>query len=234
MPLPGRGFLAIWNDVAAGAESEWLRWHTREHMHERLAVPGFLAARRYCAPALATHRYFTLYPADSLATFASAPYRDRLDNPTPWTARSMPSFRNFLRGACTTLASAGSGLGGAIATLRLAGIAGGPLAEPATAMRLVREIADPAGACDAILGAHLGIADAATTMLPSRERAIRASGGEPVFEAVLMIELTRPPDYAAARAAVLGSIHAAAPAARLAFEAVYALELALARPADGP
>ena len=47
MPLPGQGFLAIWDDVVAAGEAEWLRWHTREHMPERIGVPGFLGGRRY-------------------------------------------------------------------------------------------------------------------------------------------------------------------------------------------
>lgn len=94
MPLPGTGFLAIWNDVVDGAEDEWLRWHTSEHMRERADVPGFLAARRYSDPGRGEHRYFTIYPADSLATFSGAPYRARLDNPTPWTRRSMPARRH--------------------------------------------------------------------------------------------------------------------------------------------
>ena len=81
MPLPGQGFLAIWNDATAEHEAEWLRWHTREHMPERVGVPGFLGGRRFIDPSSAHHRFFTLYLGESLSTFNSQPYLERLNNP---------------------------------------------------------------------------------------------------------------------------------------------------------
>lgn len=230
MPLPGTAFLAIWNDVDRGAEAEWWRWHTHEHLHERAAVRGFLGARRYSDTARSRHRYFTLYPANSISTFSSDPYRARLDNPTPWTARMMPTFRDFLRGACTTVASRGDGLGGAIATLRLEGIAGGPLGMREGAAALCDRIVTGAGLPDGLLAAHLGLADAAVTALPSRERTTRGAAHEPTFEAVLVVEGMR---FGACEDALvpLGRLVAEmAPHATVAFAAAYALEIALGRP----
>jgi len=40
------GILAIWNDCRAGREAEFEAWFQGEHLLERLAVPGFLFARR--------------------------------------------------------------------------------------------------------------------------------------------------------------------------------------------
>ncbi len=51
MALAGRALLAIWNGIAEEAEADFLAWHVREHIPERVAVPGFLRARRYVAPA---------------------------------------------------------------------------------------------------------------------------------------------------------------------------------------
>ncbi len=65
MPLKGSGFLAIWHDIRAEGEPEYNLWHTREHMPERLGVPGFESGRRYVDWNLAEHRYFTLYEARS-------------------------------------------------------------------------------------------------------------------------------------------------------------------------
>ncbi len=41
----GQGFLGIFNDVPAAAETDYLHWLTREHTQERLSVPGFLRVR---------------------------------------------------------------------------------------------------------------------------------------------------------------------------------------------
>ena len=41
MTLLGQAVLAFWHDVAPGGEAEFDQWHLREHIPERLAVPGF-------------------------------------------------------------------------------------------------------------------------------------------------------------------------------------------------
>jgi hypothetical protein len=45
----GTGLLAVWTDVAPEAEAEFNEWYNSEHIPERLAVPGVLAAQRYQA-----------------------------------------------------------------------------------------------------------------------------------------------------------------------------------------
>lgn len=117
MPLAGGAFLALWNDVARGREAEYDRWHTVEHVPERVGVPGFRGARRYVNRARATHRYFTLYEIDDLAVLASDAYRALVAHPTPWSAAMRPDFANFLRAPCALEASCGEGIGGAVAVL---------------------------------------------------------------------------------------------------------------------
>lgn len=117
MSLAGSALLALWNDVAPGHEAAYDRWHTVEHVPERVAVPGMNGARRYVAPARAMHRYFTLYEADDLRVFDSPAYRDLVDHPTPASAAMRPHFRHTLRATARVLASVGAGLGGAIAVL---------------------------------------------------------------------------------------------------------------------
>ena len=117
MPLAGRAFLALWNDIAAAREDEYDAWHTREHVPERVAVRGFHGARRYVARARREHRYFTLYDIASLDVLDAAEYRDLVDRPTPWSASMRADFANFLRVACEVESSDGFGLGAAIATL---------------------------------------------------------------------------------------------------------------------
>jgi len=133
--------LALWNDLAPGREAEYDTWHTREHVPERVAAPGFRSGRRYVAPAHPAHRWFTLYEVADHACLDTPEYRDLLANPTPWSASMRPDFRHFLRVPCTPLGAAGFGIGGALAVLRLPDEAALPvLAELAQAEGIVRAV----------------------------------------------------------------------------------------------
>ncbi|HKW90926.1 MAG TPA: hypothetical protein VJX92_03440 [Methylomirabilota bacterium] len=121
--MAGRGVLAFWHDVAPGSDAEFDHWHLSEHIPERIAVPGFLRARRYVTLD-APPKYFYFYETESLETLQSPAYLARLGDPTPWTRRSMPLVRNNKRTACRVVMTAGAGLGGVIATLELGPRAG--------------------------------------------------------------------------------------------------------------
>jgi hypothetical protein len=112
-------FLALWNDFEQGREAEYDEWHTREHVPERVAAPGFRMGRRYVAADHPVHRWFTLYDVEGLHAFETPEYRDLLANPTPWSARMRPGFRNMLRVPCREAGAAGQGVGAALAVLRL-------------------------------------------------------------------------------------------------------------------
>ena len=43
------GVIAIWHDVLPEAKDEFYEWHSREHMPERVGIPGFRRGRRYLA-----------------------------------------------------------------------------------------------------------------------------------------------------------------------------------------
>ena len=49
MALRGKGALAIWNGIADGVDADFIEWHVKEHMPERVGLPGFLSGRRYTA-----------------------------------------------------------------------------------------------------------------------------------------------------------------------------------------
>jgi hypothetical protein len=183
MALKGRAFMAIWHDIAEAGEHEYNQWHTRQHMPERLGVPGFRVGRRYVDWNLANQRYFTLYEGATLETFSSDAYRARLNSPTNWSTRTQPTFLNFGRSACVTSASLGRGLGGALATIRL-DLEDGLADFEANAEKLAARIL----ALDGITGAHLGVAAPDTTRIKTKETELRASTGEEVFDAVVMVE----------------------------------------------
>lgn len=198
MALRGRAFLAIWHDIAPEGEDEWHSWHTRQHMPERLGVPGFLVGRRYVDWSLDSQRWFTLYETAKLETLSSDDYRARLNSPTNWSMRTQPWFRNFSRSACVLSGSVGRGIGGALGTIRL-NVPEGELAKfEAAAEALAHRIAG----LDHVTGAHLGVAAPDTTRVKTKETELRASTGEAVFDAVVMVDGTSQREVAAIMPAV--------------------------------
>jgi hypothetical protein len=104
-------------DVAAEVIEEHDRWHTHEHLPERLSIPGFLRGTRWIATE-GGPRYMVVYEVEALDTLASEAYLARLNNPTPWTASMMQHYRGMARGLCAVLGSFGPGQGGAAALVR--------------------------------------------------------------------------------------------------------------------
>lgn len=102
----GDAALGIWMDVEAGGLDDFNAWYRRQHLPERLSVPGFLRGRRY-ESAGPGPRYFTLYETADAAVLSSAPYLERLNAPTDWTRRALPRVRTMVRNAYRRVATAG-------------------------------------------------------------------------------------------------------------------------------
>jgi hypothetical protein len=198
--LVGRGVLAIWHDIQAGAEAAFHGWHVREHLPERLAVPGFLRARRYEAIE-GTPRFYNDYLTVTPEVLASPPYLARLDDPTPWTRQLMPSFRNINRSACTIRAAFGRGEGGVLATLRVA-----PRSQRPALLATLAAALEPIVHEQGIVAAQLWEADAGTSLVATREAALRAGPSEVADVVVALEGLAQEPVAAAAGrvAAALG------------------------------
>ena len=118
MPLLGKGVLAIWNGVAPGYEAEFLEWHVKEHIPERVGVQGFLRGRRYVAVD-GTPAYFNFYETETYQVLSSAPYLARLNDPTPWTRKVVSNFKDTSRTICDVAHSAGRGIGAWVETIQL-------------------------------------------------------------------------------------------------------------------
>ena len=73
MSLLGEGALVIWHDIAASCESDYNEWHSKEHMLERVGVPGFRRGHRYQARS-GSQKFLNLYEVEALATLTSQPY----------------------------------------------------------------------------------------------------------------------------------------------------------------
>ena len=76
---------AAWLDITPEVEAEFADWYFREHIPERVTLPGFLSGRRYTAPGGGPNKYLALYEATSKDVFGSEAYRERLNQPT-WEA----------------------------------------------------------------------------------------------------------------------------------------------------
>ncbi|MEQ8395694.1 hypothetical protein [Thalassobaculum sp.] len=180
-----RAFLAIWHDIDPAMEADWHRWHTYEHMAERVGIPGFLGGRRYMSDDAPRHRCFTMYEGSDLSVFNSPAYLARLNAPTEWTRAMAPAFRDFMRGACRCVASAGAenGYAGSVMAIRLERTGGSE--DMAAADALVRAIAERG---DGIVGAHIGICDPSVTKTETNERALRSGTGEQSPDGVVVVE----------------------------------------------
>jgi hypothetical protein len=104
------GALLLLFDVAVDAIAEHDHWHTHEHMPERLGIPGFLRGSRWIAAGPGP-RYCVLYEVAAPAVLDAPRYRERLDNPSPWTSAMMKRYAGMRRTLCTVDAAAGAGLG---------------------------------------------------------------------------------------------------------------------------
>jgi hypothetical protein len=195
MTLAGKAFIVMWHDITEHAEADYDRWHTREHMPERLSIPGFRRGRRGVDWDLARHRYLTIYEGDSVDVFGSPSYLERLNNPTPWTARIAPEVRNFIRGACDVAASVGQGVGGVTMTIRIQ-------ASSDQLQRLssnAKPVAEAIAAVDGVASVHVGVAQLAISGAKTRETQLRGDKAEETFDGVIVVDGTSRRALAAAQ-----------------------------------
>jgi hypothetical protein len=108
------GVLAIWNDREDAIAPVYEHWYVSEHVPERLAVPGFLTARRYERCGGDGPQFFTFYELASPDVLSSSAYLERLAAPSPLTRQVMAQFRNMVRTACIPVAGRGTAQGGCV------------------------------------------------------------------------------------------------------------------------
>lgn len=217
MSLAGLGIVAIWHDLLPEAKDDFHEWHDREHMPERVGIPGFRRGRRYVAINGAPE-YFNLYEADSAEILAGQDYLHRLNAPTPWTQRVVRSFRNVARSICRVAFTQGVGSGGVMLTLRFAV---DPARRDALVDSLRRSILPPLVYRKGIAGIHVGLADEAASNVETAERKVRADATL-VPSWVVLIEGISVPDVEGAAAPLVDALRAEG--AMQVDQAVYRLE----------
>ena len=151
MALLGKAAMILSFDVAQDAIVEHDDWHSHEHFHERMSIPGFLRGSRWVALSGEPY-YFVMYEVTDLDVLASPPYLERLNNPSPWTAKMMTQYRGMRRGFCQLTCSHGEGLGQTGALIRFS-----PAADKESALRdwLYRELLPPLSSQPGLISAHL-------------------------------------------------------------------------------
>jgi hypothetical protein len=149
MPMAGTGMLLTSMDIDPSDEAEFNRWYDREHLEERVAIPGFLEARRYIAHQ-ASPKYLSLYSTATFEVLDSPAYRAALAGQTDWSKANIARFKNMIRGVARITISRGVGRGAALGIIRLR-----PIASSKDAFRAaLREALDPK-ALDGIVSMHL-------------------------------------------------------------------------------
>ena len=149
MPLAGKGMLITSMDVDAENEQEFNVWYDREHLAERVAIDGFLEARRWIAVD-AQPKYFCTYSTKEFADLSGPAYQRALANQTDWSKKNIGGFRNMVRAVGRITASRGQGRGSALAVMRLR-----PAAGTQEQLRVkMRALLDP-GMLPGIISLHL-------------------------------------------------------------------------------
>lgn len=187
MSLMGKAAMVAWHDLAPGTEADHDDWHSHEHLFERLGIPGFRRGRRcraLAASAGLTEEYFLMYEVDDLSVLTSEAYLARLNDPTPWSRRIIPTIRNMTRTLCRVRASVGGGMGTNVLTLRIS-----PSTDvKASALDWIEgELLPGLPRLKGIVGAHLLEGDAAASGQTTDEAKLRG-GGDRIADLVLLVE----------------------------------------------
>ena len=149
MPLAGKGMLLTSMDIDPADEREFNLWYDGEHLEERVAIEGFIEARRYIAHT-GSPKYLCLYSTTTIEVLDSPAYRARLASPTDWSKTTMARFKNMIRAVARITISRGQGRGAALGIVRLR-----PFAEGEDKLRsALREKLDPEKS-DGIISMHL-------------------------------------------------------------------------------
>jgi hypothetical protein len=124
MPIAGKGMLLTSMDVDPAHEADFNRWYDREHLEERVAIEGFIEARRYIAVE-GSPKYLSLYSTETFEVLESPAYRKALASQTAWSKENIARFKNMIRGVARITLSHGKGRGAVLGIVRVRPVDGG-------------------------------------------------------------------------------------------------------------
>jgi len=188
MSLLGNAVLVNWGGILPDKETNYNEWHSKEHMPERISLPGFL--RGYRAVGIdgteINHKYFMMYEAEKKEIFVSKEYLERLNNPTKWTKEILSSYLSPSRTICSVISTKSIGLGGFILTIRFLDNNIQNQHHVERLKLLTREVTDFQG----ITGMHVLLGDSSYGQMNTEEKKHRSSQGknDQIISQALIIE----------------------------------------------
>jgi hypothetical protein len=171
MPIAGKGMLLTSMDIDEAHEAEFNRWYDREHLEERVAIEGFIEARRYVAEEGAP-KYLSLYSTETFEVLDSPAYRKALANQTDWSKANIGRFKNMIRSVARITISRGKGRGAWLGVIRLRPVRG----KEDELRALLFDALDPQG-LDGIISMHLLESDPALSK-PLTDKASDPGAGD--------------------------------------------------------
>jgi hypothetical protein len=119
MALYGKGMLMTFTETPAAVEEDFNEWYNREHIDERVWMPGFHRARRYVdADGDARIKYFATYETDKVEDLADPDYMALLKDQSDWSKKVMATFTKFDRVTARITIDLSHGFAGACAFAR--------------------------------------------------------------------------------------------------------------------
>jgi hypothetical protein len=150
MPIAGKGMLLTSMDVDAAHEADFNRWYDREHLEERVAIDGFIEARRYIAIEGSMPKYLSPYSTETFEVLDSPAYRKALASQTAWSKENISRFKNMIRCVARITISRGKGRGAVLGIIRLR-----PANDGHDKLREVLRTALDPQATDGVISMHL-------------------------------------------------------------------------------
>ncbi|MBN6731712.1 DUF4286 family protein [Burkholderia multivorans] len=114
-PSLPHGQLCVWTDIDPAHEADFNAWYDREHMQERVAIPGFTHARRFRATDRGPRKYLALYVTDTLDVFRGDAYRRAFAQQTAWSLANFDRMTGTQRRVGELTIEAGDGEGAHLA-----------------------------------------------------------------------------------------------------------------------
>ena len=178
------GMVVIWNDIKEEMRDDFVQWHSIEHLPERVSIPGFISGQRWYGEH-SSPQYLTTYVTQNTGVLTSDAYVQRLNNPTPWTLKTVAAFCNTCRAAGEVIWEHGSkkGYGGHILAIRIT-----ELGDLTILTEHLNSLANSLEQCFAeLLRARLVLTTPTASQLPTAERAVR-TGDQNEPNLVLLLE----------------------------------------------
>lgn len=175
MSLLGDAVLVNWGGIVEVKELEYNEWHSKEHMPERISLPGFLRGLRAVGISGTdiNHKYFMMYEAERKEVFVSKKYLERLNNPTDWTKDILSNYLSPSRTICSVISSKSIGVGGYISTIRFLGnkiLKNQNVEYLKTATSIILKL-------NGVTGMHVLMGDSSFGQMNTQEKKIRSSQG---------------------------------------------------------